>query len=464
MNKTFILGLSVSLLLLSGCDLLFVDEETQEIGKSGSYTDCADLDTSKDKKRIEKCYSYVGRKQDDPTACAAASGSYRDDCYEDVAVDLGREDLCDEIGSKNDKRSCFTDIAVNKEDPNICANLKAGEANICNKDYSIGAGDFDSCSLVTSDDESDECYMHFAVADSNVELCADLNSKKNRDECHYGIALTNTNSQFCGSIEDETKRQQCHDTIEATEESEGCKYDSDCDDICEGDVRWKQGCDPNTGICSKTFDYPCRDEVDNFNGAEFPKTCSDGACVRDQAEIDATKTELEAMKKEISDNVKSLLAYRQEVTTLKLEANHKCLDGLSDVTNKFIIENAVKLGSIASSGVSFMKSGSSIVSSTTSIKYVGGKFSTVTKPSYDFTTKFTSDAAGYFGDWTDKVVEKMYKLNQAPADAKPPIEDFIAFWCDYNNYLGEILDATGQQLDQQIAVATAIQAEIDALP
>ncbi|MBN2458409.1 hypothetical protein JXB31_04745 [Candidatus Woesearchaeota archaeon] len=468
MNKTVIFAmLVVSLFLFSGCDLLFVDEEIQDIAKSGDYSDCASLDTSEDKNRIERCYSYVGRKQDDPSACAAASGSYRDECYEDVAVDLGREDLCNEISSKYDKRSCFVDIAVDKKSPGICANLEGDEANTCYKDYSIGAGDFDSCALITSEAESDECYMHFAVEDSNQELCAGLNSKKNRDECYYGIALANTNSQFCESIEQESRREECYANVDAKSEEEGsagdCKYDSDCDPICEGDIMWKMGCDPKTNSCIKTFDTDCSSDAESINGVEFPKTCAKGECVRNQAEIDATIAELEAMKKEISDNVKSLTNYRLEVTQLKLEANHKCLDGLSDATNKFIIESAVKLGSIASSGVSYVKDGSSIVSSTTSIKYVGGKFTTVTKQSYDFTSKFTSDAASYFGDWNDKIVEKMYKLNQAPEDAKPPIEDFIAFWCDYNNYLGEILDATGEQLDQQIEVAKAIQEEIDAL-
>ena len=58
----------VSLLLLAACDLFFVDEEIQEIANSGHYTDCANLNINDDKNRIEKCYEYVGKKQDDPAA------------------------------------------------------------------------------------------------------------------------------------------------------------------------------------------------------------------------------------------------------------------------------------------------------------------------------------------------------------------------------------------------------------
>ncbi len=442
------------------------DEEILAIASDGTYTDCASLDTSENKNRIEECYEYVGMRQDDPDACAAATGYYRDSCYEDVAVDLNDETLCNEIDDKNDKGDCYTDIAVNKADPSLCENLDGGRANECYKEYAEDTGDFDACALIPEkDDESDECYLHFAVQDNNRELCEDLNEKKYRDECRSELAVMNQDQTLCEEIEKKKVREECLENVESlTPEPGKCQYDSECDSICEGEIKWAMGCNPREGVCEKTFDYDCREEIENFAGTEFPMTCAAGECVRNQAAIDATKAELEALQDEISQNVKNINAYRQEVNTLKLDANKKCLNALADVTNKFIIENAVKLGSIASAGAGYLKSGSSIVSSTTSIKYSGGKFTTVTKPSYEFTKQFGTDAAGYFGDWTDKLVDTMSKLNSAPADAKPPVDQYIAFWCDYNNYLGEILDATAMELDHELAVAQAIEEEINALP
>src|SRR3989338_2412912 len=36
-----------------------------------------------------------------------------------------------------------------------------------------------------------------------------------------------------------------------------CRFDSDCSTICEGDVFWKRGCDPQTDKCKKTFETDC---------------------------------------------------------------------------------------------------------------------------------------------------------------------------------------------------------------
>ncbi|MCK5282162.1 MAG: hypothetical protein KAK00_02030 [Nanoarchaeota archaeon] len=468
MNKPIILALFiVSLVLLPGCDLFFVDEEIRDIAKSGDYSDCAGLDTSEDKKRIDKCYSYVGKRQDDPNACAAASGNYRDDCYEDVAVDLHREDLCNNINSKYDKRDCFTDIAVYKEDPAICANLAGNEANICYKQYSIDADDFDSCALITSDGESDECYIYFAVEDSNHELCGELNLKTNRDECYYGIALANTNSEFCESIEKDSKKEECYENIETMSEEEAgdCKYDSDCDAICEGDIKWKMGCDARTNTCIKTFDYDCKEQKEKFASYEFSMVCADGECVSNDAEIAAMKAELIALQAEISAEFKELNSYRETYKNEKYEAQNKCLDILSDVTNKFIIDSALKMGSVIGSAVKYISKGSDIISHTHSLSIKDDELTRTVSMSAKFTSKFTKDAAGYFGDYSGKMTDKLYKLTQAAKSGNEmTTEQAVEFYCGYNNYLSEVLDATAEQSENYQAASKLLREKINAFP
>lgn len=440
MHKYIFLSiLLAATLLISGCDF-FVDEETQEIAKSGNYMDCASLDTSEDKNRIEKCYSYVGRQQNDVDACRAASGNYQDNCLEEVAIDLKDETLCEEINSKYSKGDCYTGIAIKKKNPDLCAALETDQRN--------------------------ECYKEYALERNKPEICDEISSEQSIDTCYYDIAIDQGDSTYCSEIFDAEKQADCFTALDVAAETTGeCKYDNECDAICTGDTKWEMGCNPRTNTCEKTIEVDCAAEYkDTYNGIDFPQTCSEGACVRNQAEIDAVKAGLEDLQDEVSDHVKDLIAYRQEITALKLKANHNCLDGLSDATNKFIIESSLKLGSVANSGVEYVAKGSSISSTAMTVEFTDDTIKAVSKPTMEFTKKFTQDAVGYFGDWTDKLVEKMYKLNQAPEDAKPPIEDYIAFWCDYNKYLGEMLDATAMQLDQQLAVAEAIEDEIKALP
>lgn len=451
----------VSLLLLAACDMFFVDEEIQEIAKSGSYTDCANLNITDDKNRIEKCYEYVGKKQDDPAACAAATGNYRDDCYEDVAVDLGDESLCNNIASKYSKSDCFTDIAVDKKDSSICANLDGDYADDCYKEYSIDTDDFDSCAMISSDSKSDDCYLHFAVEDNNEELCGELNKKDNRDDCRYQLAINNGNPAFCESIESDSTKEDCIDEAGMVE-SQGCKYDSDCDPICEGDVKWKMGCDPDKGECIKTFDTDCSSIIDEVAGFSFGQVCSEGECIRDDDGIAEQKAELTQLQAEISQNVKDLNAYRDDVNNQKLDANKKCLNALADVTNMLIIDSAMRMGGIVSSGISYIAKGTSLVSSATTTTYVNKELVSVTKTSTNF--NFGKDIAGAMGDYAGQVTEKMNSLLRAEeANQKPPVEDYIAFYCDYNAYLGEVLDVTGAQLDQQVAMAQVLEKQINAL-
>lgn len=290
------------------------------------------------------------------------------------------------------------------------------------------------------------------------------------DVCLRGVALENNNPEACKLMEDEYSKNSClsmidYDNVEDEDETSddgSCKYDSECDSICEGDVMWKQGCNPRKGECEKTFDTDCSSNVDVLAGFEFPQTCISGKCVRNDDEIAVQRAELISLNADISSNVKSLIAYRQDVTAEKQDANKKCLNALADVTNMFIIDSALRMGGIVSSAISYVSKGTSLVSSTTTLSYQNNELVGVTKTSTNF--KFGNDIAGALGDYAGQVTEKMYSITKAEeSGSKPPVEDYIAFYCQYDSYLGEVLDVTGAQLDQQVAMAKLIDSQIDDL-
>ena len=58
---------------------------------------------------------------------------------------------------------------------------------------------------------------------------------------------------------------------------------------------------------------------------------------------------MERRKTEVSDQVKKWTADRQTLTQVMLDANKNCLNALAEVTNKLIIDSAVKLGMLPKS-------------------------------------------------------------------------------------------------------------------
>jgi hypothetical protein len=129
-----------------------------------------------------------------------------------------------------------------------------------------------------------------------------------------------------------------------SEENKDCQYDSECEPICEGHVQWKQGCNPRSGKCEKTFEHDCTTDSVKVAGYTFQKTCVEGVCAQDN---EVVRERLENEKEKISAEVKAMTAQRQRVSKVMLDAQRRCLDGLSDVTNKLIVETALKVASPA---------------------------------------------------------------------------------------------------------------------
>ncbi|MFA5141716.1 MAG: hypothetical protein WC471_01975 [Candidatus Woesearchaeota archaeon] len=138
-------------------------------------------------------------------------------------------------------------------------------------------------------------------------------------------------TSFFGDCVDEYGLKKYIDSLKETITK--CEYESDCPYTCFENKRWKQGCNPRTNLCERTFDYECGS--DTIAGIEFSKICQNGECKEDAPLILAKKNEL-------SQQVKDLIAKKQTAQARKNEAYNACLNGLSDVTNKFIIESASK--------------------------------------------------------------------------------------------------------------------------
>lgn len=234
--------------------------------------------------------------------CDGLEGNEADHCYQDAAIRMSNPEVCEDVQRAAPKSKCYLLVAEKTGDLETCEDITPGFATY----------------------DKQQCYQLIAIQTQNASICNMMGNYQ-----HYG------NDISPGGI----SKDICLEEVEA---ESGCNYDSECPAICEGNVKWKMGCDARTGECIKTFDYPCGDEVETIAGYDFPKTCSLGECVRNTAAISAKRQEL-------SNNVKTWLAKKQEVTNIMYEANMNCISGLEDVTNKLIIDTAMKMASPPSS-------------------------------------------------------------------------------------------------------------------
>lgn len=346
-------------------------------------------------------------------------------CYQWFAVQEEDPDMCTNVnqaekfkngGSNPPRDKCYLMIAEKTGDPSGCSNIKGGMMS-----YTV-----------------QECIWKAAVASRNPEICYTIEGS------HNGFAQTYNTETCLVAIEDaggaiiEDNMEDDEDDEEDEEIDGECKYDSDCDAICESDVMWKMGCNARTNSCEKTFDTDCKTEIETFGELNFGKVCSGGECIRDESSIDAKKSELTAEKKKLSDEVKQIIAIRQELTATMQDTNKKCLSGLADATNIIIIEGATRIASLSSSLTSFaMQSGRQL--------------------------DVPSAMVDYAGDNVQKLFKYLDNPNP-PENQKLSLPDFIALNCKLYEYFKMELASYDGILDEALKKANNVDAQLNKLP
>lgn len=283
-------------------------------------------------------------------------------------------------------------------------------------------------------------WQEYAVQKGDPSIC---DSASHPDVCRSGFTQATGDASACSKITDEVLRDTCYaydrggqatdkDRTTTAKTPEDCQYDSECPAICEGDVAWKQGCNAREGRCEKTFDTRCMDKVETFGPNSFPKVCSGGKCVRDQASIDKKREELIDQKDWLKQEMSAASERRASLIAVKDEANSNCLGGLSDATVILMNEFATKTAGIIAGGVSVVQGASSHVVSWTT-------------PVPDYINKGLDEAKG-------------------KDEQKLTLDEYIKLNCHLDEYFGHLLDESDAYIDELTAEAREVDAEYDALP
>ncbi len=295
---------------------------------------------------------------------------------------------------------------------------------------------------VSSGKPEGKTWQEYAIAEGDSSKC---NSASLPDVCRMGFTQATGDGRACVGIKDSALRKTCEsydlgkeaqaipDT--ETDENKGeCVYDSKCPSICEGNIAWKQGCNPREGICHKTFDTDCTQDIETFGSNSFPKICSQGVCVRDDAAISKKKQELWAEKEKLKHLMGETSTRRANLIAAKDEANKNCLGGLSDATVILMNELATKSAGIIAGGVSVVKDATAhVVSWTLAIP-----------------------------DYINKGLDEMSKAGST--EQKLTLDEYIVLNCQLNNFFGELLDESDAYLDSILEQARVVDADYDALP
>ena len=287
----------------------------------------------------------------------------------------------------------------------------------------------------------DMTWQDYAVFTGDVSKCDRASFP---DVCRAGFAQATGDGSGCSKISDTALRSTCmaydrgvdaeQKDVEFEDLSKTCKYDSECSAICEGSVAWKQGCNPREGVCIKTFDTDCSKETEKFGSNSFPKTCSAGACVRNNDLIESKKQELLKEKEKLKYEMGESSTRRANLIAAKDEANRNCLGGLSDATVILMNEFATKTAGLLAGGVSAVKDASSrVVSWTTTIP-----------------------------DYINKGLDDMSKAGTP--QQKLTLDEYIVLNCKLNNFFGALLDESDAYIDDLIEEARKVDADYDALP
>ncbi len=274
-----------------------------------------------------------------------------------------------------------------------------------------------------------------------------------RDNCRAGNGVVNGENCIQCDIDKVAKNDKCvDDSSEGEEEEEGeCKYDNECEAICEGNVKWKMGCNARTNTCEKTFDTDCSADIEKFGELSFPKICVAGECVQDMDNIQAIKAELTQEKQLWSNAVKDINKSRADITAAMMEVNKNCINGIADMTNLAIVEFSTRIASVLAGG----------------IPDIAAMTASAADKASGLIGEHVKNLAGAAVDYAGDALNRLYVYQQGePAEEEKKLKphEYIKLNCDLYEYFKGVLAESDTDLQTALNNATEADSLLKQLP
>ena len=158
------------------------------------------------------------------TACSLQPSQDNDQAILEQALAENNPALCSEITREHWITWCYSDIAANTQDKQVCDYLEGSFKENCIKTIALSTQDIELCQEIRGTGAGDACYNNFAREALNATICSDIESLRMKNDCFVFLARENKDYNTCLLVEeDQGLKENCLFRATLIEETnEGC--------------------------------------------------------------------------------------------------------------------------------------------------------------------------------------------------------------------------------------------------
>lgn len=166
------------------------------------YEDESTCDLINDNEEKDKCYELVGVTSNDVSVCDKIQDQDdKNSCYLDVGVEKLDISICEKISNVN--------LKVFRNLTQLCIERITEKMNI--QDLKKGLGVF-HCDNILEPYDNAMCYFNIAVEKQNAEICQFIDSHPTQNECYMKIATIKKDISICDKMTP-TAREECYNSL-----------------------------------------------------------------------------------------------------------------------------------------------------------------------------------------------------------------------------------------------------------
>lgn len=157
------------------------------------------------------CFTDLAEQTNNKDICMNLEGSFQEHCIKNVAISLNDVNVCESIVGTAAGDECYRMIAVNSIDGDICFNVvDVDQKNRCYSDVAVINYEQELCSKISFDvEQKDTCFFKIAMRNNATEACSKIFVKERREACYVNRAVADVDWDICGYIDDDNVRSSC---------------------------------------------------------------------------------------------------------------------------------------------------------------------------------------------------------------------------------------------------------------
>ena len=148
-------------------------------------------------------------------------------CYSDIAANTSNVDVCDFMEGSF-RANCIKNIAIATQDLGLCDDIRqTGAGDACYNNFARESGDESICSHIESLRMKNDCFVFLARENENYETCLFVEENQElKENCLFRATLISQTNEGCELIESRALRDACYITYAANFGST-----ADCEDV-----------------------------------------------------------------------------------------------------------------------------------------------------------------------------------------------------------------------------------------